>query len=617
MNSSSIDISRTPRRAGFLHGLRQPSTSFALTLTCPASINWAALDDWLRHLEADIGAPQAPASALDQRSQAQVAAQAWRVLQLGAALLRAARVPAFSPGCLLGIAPQNRLRKPQNSDSQVWEIQVAVPCIDLLPEQFHLLAYQTSAMALRWMMGRPRTPGNMKKLHGYLQASFLGKFQGSAVGGGSTIALLRAAWSENIPFRHLGRGVYQLGWGSKGLRVNRGAVQFDSAIGAKIAQDKWSSASLLRDAGLPAATHFQVSTGPEALAAARALGWPVVVKPLDRERGEGVTVAIDSESALADAMRKALTFSSRVLVEREVAGVCHRVLVARDEVIVVSKRRPKSVRGDGRHSVRELVHQANECELDKPRWSRLKLFPLDAPAMARLAAVGMTMDTVPPRDAWVPLRRIESSEDGGVVEDMASVIHPDNVAIAVKAARLFGLALAGIDIISPDIARPWHENGAIVNEVNYSSLLPGRHSAHVLPALLQRFTDGDGRIPVEAVLGGASALDEARRLRDGYAERGLRCHVTSHETTESAEGRIVPMVGTSLFARCIALSLDSQVDAIVMVIQGDELLRTGLPFDCIDRVTVMDGDAGPQGEACRALLARYAAGGGAAGQDAM
>jgi cyanophycin synthetase len=44
------------------------------------------------------------------------------------------------------------------------------------------------------------------------------------------------------------------------------------------------------------------------------------------------------------------------------------------------------------------------------------------------------------------LRVIESTADGGYDQDVGAVVHPDNIHIAVRAAALFDLEVAGVDI---------------------------------------------------------------------------------------------------------------------------------------------------------------------------
>ena len=583
MAKSESSSDGLPWRAGYRHQMRQPSVTISVRLVCPPLLNFKAIDDWLKHsFDIDIAMQPAPDWRGNRWTHAIVSGLMWRIMHLGAELLRAVKIPTFDTGRILDI-------KPEKGEASTWHVMIAVPCLDHVHQSKVIIAYEQAAMAVRWLTGRARTPGNAQTLFAHLQKSFIDPVKKTIPGGDSTIPMLRAAWLKNIPFRHLGFGVYQLGWGRPSLRVDRGAIGPDSAIGAKMAQNKWIAANLIRDAGLPAPTNRLVASMEEALSAARFLGWPVVIKPVNRDRGEGVTVAVSSDFQLDVAFRTAASLAREVIVEREVAGICHRVLVAHDQVHIVSKRMAKSVRGDGQQTVAQLVCLANDTEIAKPPWLRLKSFPLDDLALQCLAVVGMAPGVVPADGEFVPLRPIQSTEDGGVVEDMTEEIHADNVTIAVKASRLFGLSLAGVDIISPDIRRPWYENGAIINEVNFCSLLPDNLSGSVLPALLGQFVAKDGRIPVEVVIGGEAGLDVGNEIRTAYVDRGYRCFLTSHTTTVSPEGECIPLSSEGLFGRCIALAMDSEVEAIVMVVQTDELLHTGLPFDRVDSVTLTDG----------------------------
>ena len=46
------------------------------------------------------------------------------------------------------------------------------------------------------------------------------------------------------------------------------------------------------------------------------------------------------------------------------------------------------------------------------------------------------------------------------------IFHPFNVFMAERIARIIGLDICGIDIMTPDISEPLHENGGAVLEVN-------------------------------------------------------------------------------------------------------------------------------------------------------
>lgn len=586
---NSPEDAQLPQRAGYRHGLSQPSFKLLLSFDCPPLVPFPNIDDWLENAF-DLKVAQPPVTAFTARTshEAVVAGLAWRIMHLGAALVRAVRIPAFDVGQILAL-------RRQGNGSPAWQLMLALPRIDYDGDAPYTLIYQHATKAIQWLIARARTPANVERLFIALNDQFVKNVNAQTLGGDSTISVLQEAWKKGIEFRHLGNGTYQLGLGARQLRIDRGAIQFDSAIGARMTHNKWRSANLARDAGLPAPTHMTATTEEAALAIAHRLGWPVVVKPLDRDRGEGVTVDINSDQRLVEAFRKAAALSPSVLVERQVPGVCHRVLVVQGKVCIAAKRLPKSVKGDGKQTVRALVDQANAAEQAVPPWSRRKPFPLDEMALACLAAAGFTPHSVPAEGIMAPLRPIQTSEWGGVVENLIHDIHPDNADLAIKAARIFGLAVAGVDIISTDISRPWHENGAIINEVNFSPLLSDRQSGTAIASMLDEWLPGRGRIPVEAVIGGESAMAEGLRLRADYASRGIRCWLTNHLETVSDSGASTAVAARGLWGRCTALLMDPEVEALVMVIQTDELLETGLPLGRIDRIHVEPGAAVPSG----------------------
>lgn len=571
-------------RAGYSSGLTQPSIKASLDIDCPPSVSFETLDEWLKNSFHIKLAEEPSLGFLPETShQAIVAGLVWRMMNLGAALLRAVRVPAFEVGRILAL-------QQRRSDPSKWKLTLLLPCVDYVPGSLLTHAYRDAARAVIWLLARKPAPESAERIFSMMNDGFLQKAHGSSFGGESTIAVLHEAWAKGIEFRHIGNGTYRLGVGAAQLRVDRGAVQFDSAIGAAISGNKWRTSTLMRAAGLPGPTHVVARSEEAALDIAHRLGWPVVVKPLDRDRGEGVTVNIRSDQQLVAAFRGAKLLSRSVLVERHVPGACHRVLVARGRVRVVAKWRPKSVSGDGNQTVRELVERSNADEQAKPPWLRLKPFPLDAMALECLSAAGFTPDSIPKTGEWAPLRPMQTMEWGGVVENLIDSIHPENAAIAVKAARVLGLSVAGIDIISPDITRPWHENGAIINEVNFSPMLTGRYAAPAIASLLEEWLPGKGRIPVEAVVGDAAAMDDGRRIRADYAVRGIRCWLTSHAETLTETGEATVVSASGLYGRCLALLTDPGVEALVMVIQTDELLETGLPVGRIDRIHAPDSN---------------------------
>lgn len=557
---------------------------FRIALSAPDKVDLASVDDWLRTiLEADFD----PGPYTGHRE-----ALTWRLLLLVRAVLQAGHLPAFEAGRVVRIDADNR-------NPGGWLAMIKIPRIDNLPERCYTLAIQAASSAMAEITSQPPSPEGLARLYASLEKDAVKPLRRLIGAGKSTVPVLRAAWQLDIPFTHLGGGIYQLGWGRNARRMDRSSTGVDPVIAAKLAQNKVWSANLLHAAGLPAPVHGLAANAEEAFQLALRLGWPVVVKPVDGDRGEGVSVGISDEASLRTAFKVAQRASRGrpVIVEREVRGVCHRLFVANGRLLYAVKRWPKSVLGDGTQTVAALIESANRLESSRPPWLRSEAYPADADTVAAMNAAGFTLESIPPVGQPIPLRRIESTAAGGLDEDVGTCIHPDNLDIALRATALFELQVAGIDIISPDIGQSWRSNGAIINEVNYAPLFGGGEiSRRHIPLFFKRFIPGDGRIPVEVFVGGDTAMVAAKQRQQELCGEGVACFLTSHETTLIPDGDLRYLPFDSLHRRCRALLLDPRAALLVLVIQTDELLYASLPVDRIRQLTVVDAAVSQRNE---------------------
>lgn len=422
--------------------------------------------------------------------------------------------------------------------------------------------------------------------------------------GKSTFEVLKVAHRLGIPSIAMPGGVFQLGWGSCSRRFDRSSTDHDSAMGVRWTQDKRLTTQLLRTVGLPCPVHNAVSFISHAKEAADRIGYPVVVKPTDLDRGEGVSVDVMPESleaAFNDAFKRSP--KKMVLIEQQVPGVCHRLFIVAGKLLYAVKRLPIGVYADGRSTIRDLVEA--ECEVQQwmPPWKRSGIRPLDDLALYMLNRQGLEPTTVPDIGKFIALRRIESTSWGGVDEEVTNTIHPDNVSAATAATNLLGLEVAGVDMISRDISLPWYLNNAIINEVNFAPLLGGGEiSRRYIPNYLKQLVKSNGRIPVEVFVGGPAALETAKARQVEMAAQGLAVWLSSCKQT-LAPNSVAPSLGTpedgrqthsvalplqSLHARVSALVLSHDVEALLLVVHDDELLRTGVPLDRVDVVHLVD-----------------------------
>ena len=567
---------------------RQLQLFATLGFVLPAPLNLRQLDTWL-HGVLQLELPPVPGemhpSAHDV-GDIEPWARAWlqRLLLVTRLLLQAARIPVFDAPQVLGCSAD-----PARGNS--WRARVSFARVDELPPAAYELAFTGAEQLNAWAMTHHVAADTLQSFYALMQQHVAAGLAHTMPMGHSRMPVLRVAHGLRIPFTHLGAGVFQLGWGQRARRVDGSVSDQDSALGARLCGSKAVAAAVMRRAGLPAPRHELVTTWPQALAAARRIGWPIVVKPVDRDRGEGVVIDIGDEHSLKAAFDAAHALSRKqaVLVEQQVQGVCHRLFMAQRRLLYAVKRGPMSVTGDGVTALEALVDAEVARQGQRPPWERSGIAPLDDLARGAMAHAGFTPVSVPDKGVRVPLRRIESTQWGGVDEEVTLQIHPENLRVATLAAALFGLDMAGIDLITPDITRPWYENGAVINEVNFRPLLGGAAiSRSHLPAFLNHLVEGRGTLPVEVFVGGAPAWAAATQRWLALRAQGVAAYLSHGHETLQPSGQPWPMPIAGLYPRTRALVLCAQVQALVLVVQTDEFLSSGLPLEAIGTLTLVD-----------------------------
>lgn len=518
------------------------------------------------------------------------------LLMIAAELLKIARVPIFDP-----LVPYSvkKLLTTTDANKESWQAVLEVPVLDHVPNQkpepVMAAAIQSALKISAWVQQQNEGASDDEPTRAIFFAQVESEINTrlrkiAPTYGKSTWNVLAACHVLGVPWSDLGGGIYQLGWGAKACRIDRSTTVNESVMGMRISRDKAWTSRLLHSAGLPAAEHQMVRTLPEAMLAGNRIGWPVVIKPADAERGEGVSVDVLStglETAFTAARERSP--SRKVLIERQVNGICHRLFINQNRLLYAVRRLPMGVYGDGSGNVEKLVNDAYASELKKAPWRRSPIKQIDELANNELIRQGLKPSSVPVAGQFVALRRIETTAWGGVDEDVTELIHPENLRVALEASRLCGLEVAGVDLISPDISQPWHSNGAIINEVNYAPLLgEGAISKDRIPQYIAQLVGGNGRIPVEVFVGDEAAVKAARQKASLLHQQGTTVVVTSHHWTCWGNAEELVLTVDGLYARTRALILSPKIEALILVVQNDELSYSGLPLEGVDNVMVVN-----------------------------
>ena len=409
--------------------------------------------------------------------------------------------------------------------------------------------------------------------------------------GPSTGAIVSAAVARGIPYRRLTQGsLVQFGWGSKQRRIQAAETSFTSAIAESIAQDKELTKKLLGAAGVAVPKGRPVADEDDAWAAAREIGFPVVVKPRDGNQGKGISVNLTSEEQVRQAYRVAIEFRDDILVEKYLPGHDYRLLVIGDKLIAAARRDPPLVIGDGIQNVRQLVDQVNR----DPRRSdghatSLTKIRFDDVGIARLPPQGYTAESVPPAGTRVVLRNNANLSTGGTATDVTDDVHPELAASAVAAAQTVGLDICGIDVVCDTMLKPLEEQSGGVVEVNAApglrmhldpSFGKGRAVGEAIVNMI--FPPGDNaRIPVVAIAGTNGKTTTSRLIARIFESNGLRVGMTSTDGLY-IQGKRTDDGDCSGPRSARNVLLHPDVDAAVFETARGGVLREGLGFDMCD-----------------------------------
>ena len=415
--------------------------------------------------------------------------------------------------------------------------------------------------------------------------------------GPSTAALVREAERRDIPWiRADDSSLILLGQGRYQKRIRASCTSLTSELATEIAGDKDLTKVILQQAGLPVPSGQLISSAEEAVAAAEAIGYPIVTKPLDGNHGRGVTVGLSTPDDVRWGFEQARQHGRLVIVERELVGSDHRFLVVGGKVVAVAERRPAEVIGDGISTIAELVIATNaDPRRGDGHESFLTRIELDDCVEHLLAGRGLTFASVPAAGETVTLRSTANISTGGTAIDRTDAVHSENLLIAERAARAIGLDVAGVDLIAPDISKPIGQTGGGIVEVNAGPglrmhLQPsvGRPRNVARPILELLYPSGaPSRIPILAITGTNGKSTTARMLAHIFETAGLVAGLTS-TTGIYINGRRIVEGDCSGPASARTVLMEPGVDVAVLETARGGILREGLAFEACDVGAVLN-----------------------------
>ena len=264
-------------------------------------------------------------------------------------------------------------------------------------------------------------------------------------------------------------GSLEIRWPGFATRVESNQTQADDQDTLRRAADKPLVSATLSKHGLrvPRWRNFTLSSLAEAAVFMRQLGGNFVVKPaFGTGAGAGITTNVRHPHQLLWAAANAAVYGRQICIEEQIEGDNYRLLYLDGVLLDAVMRRPPSVTGDGRASVRTLIRRANQSRVAHGALVAQTLIHRDLDMRYTLASQGLKLATIPAAGRQIRLKTVIN--DNGA-DDNAEATHLCCTAVieaGARAARAVGVRLAGIDIITTDPSRPLNETGGVILEVN-------------------------------------------------------------------------------------------------------------------------------------------------------
>lgn len=413
--------------------------------------------------------------------------------------------------------------------------------------------------------------------------------------GPSTGCIVEEAAKRNIPFIRLNKqSLVQLGYGVHQKRIRATIASTTSNIAVDIAGDKEETKLLLGAAEIPVPGGTVVRTEEGLQEAIEKYKYPLVIKPIDGNHGKGNTTNITTWDQAVKALEAAKVYGRNVIVEKFITGFDFRCLVINNKFICAALRTPASVVGDGVHNIQWLIDETNKDP--KRGYGHEKVLTqitIDQFTQKMMDDGGFTLETVPPKGERVLLKPTANLSTGGTSTDVTDEVHPANVFMFERIAKIIGLDICGIDVMATDLRTPVSENGGAILEVNAA---PG-FRMHIEPAeglprnvaepvIDMLFPKGSiGRIPIIAVTGTNGKTTTTRLTAHIAKSAGKKVGYTTSDGVYIQNQMMMKGDCTGPVSSAFVLK-DPTVDFAVLECARGGILKSGLAFQNCDVAVV-------------------------------
>lgn len=409
--------------------------------------------------------------------------------------------------------------------------------------------------------------------------------------GPSTGSIVDEAVKRKIPFIRLNkRSLVQLGYGINQRRIQATVASTTSNIAVEIACDKEDTKNLLEAAQIPVPRGVIIYDEEDLERAVSKLGYPLVTKPIDGNHGKGATTDLKNWEEVKAGFYAAKKYSKAIICEKFITGRDHRLLVINYKFVAAALRTPAAVIGDGVSSIQQLIDIVNsDPRRGYGHEKTLTSIKVDEFTENILRDKQFTLDTILPKDYELWLKPTANLSTGGTATDVTDTVHPSNIVMAERIARIIGLDICGIDIMAHSLRDPITENGGAILEVNAApgfrmhldptSGLPRNVAEPVIDMLYPPGTSA--RIPIIAITGTNGKTTTTRLTAHIVKQMGKKVGFTTTEGVYIQNEKLMTGDCTGPVSAEFVLK-DPTVEFAVLESARGGILRAGLGFHQCD-----------------------------------
>lgn len=290
------------------------------------------------------------------------------------------------------------------------------------------------------------------------------------------LQLLRhSCWARNLAVEKIESELWSISDGKITQFMSLSMPESTSWVARSITNNKEATKRLLRISGIntPKGKRFAKNEVEAAIKFFRRLQGAVVVKPLYGSGGKGVTVGIEDEAALREALGNLK--ATKCVVEEYICGRDYRILVVRGRFVAAMLRVPANVVGDGEKRLAQLISKKNEKRKPDPFLGNA-LIKIDPIIGRQLELRGITSETVLPKGEILQLQGVANIHFGGDSIDVTEFVHRGFQDIVERTYQaLPPLAYCGFDLIADDITLPPEKQTWAIIEVNVNAEVALHH----------------------------------------------------------------------------------------------------------------------------------------------